>query len=242
MGNYMQLMRSSLMMFTIISLLLIVLQANCGSSELDNRNSSAEYYSDETSQVDFEKAKQLALKDAKSRDDLSFEPDRVAQSYIEREYLPDLHYLVVYGPLGHSQQKPYAVSQKGDVYKLPAEFNRMMAAHNVSLESAGDSKRFFQFYLTFEHIWPGMDRIIILDEITDIPGIKDKNTKEQLNDSFFSPEIKESGEIWNLQLYTWAAVNGIVTFWDVSVSVDGQTEINKRHEIMRSVGNYIMVE
>lgn len=193
--------------------------------------------------VDLETAKQQALEVARVHPKVDFPPERASWSGLQHPYFEEYYFVYVWGPLGHSQNSPFAVSQQGSVFKLPEEFNQLTRDRGLNLLALEHAQSLLEFYLEFEILWPGYDSHIVLSDIMDIPDIEEQEEIIEQFGSVVKPmEISSHQEGWAFDFFTWRYVNGVLFQWEVRVNRVGEVDVERRETLATRVGDYILIQ
>lgn len=199
------------------------------------------------SNVNLEEAENIALKAAKDHPDVEFSPHSTSVANFDSPSAPDqfsihndfkeYHFVYVWSELRHIYNEPFAISKKGNVFKLPEEFNELVADRNLHLENEEEAIDLLEFYLVFNITKPALDKHLLIENTSDIPGIENDNkyNVEAMN-------VTSEPNKWIFDFFTWQYVGGTLFDWEVSINNLGEVQVKKKEEIERSLGEYAMIE
>lgn len=193
-------------------------------------------------EISLEKAKELAMWYARRSKEfrrVAGEPASATEAAnLKHPYFRSYYFIYVWGPFGHADNRPFAVSQQGDVFLLPDEFNDLVKDVKLELTSPQQVQSLIDFYLKLNIVMPRADKYIILKDVTDIPGIKKQpDIIEQYREVVQPIDISENEQGWGVEFFTWRAAGGVLFRWELDVRRTGQIQVIRRDLLEKDIGD-----
>lgn len=226
--------------FKIFSLFLttILLSWGCGSSS-DNNFSNQPLIP--PSNID--EAKLIAKNRASVHPDIDFSVEHVSDSQLSYPLFEGSYFLYLWGAMGHTQSTSFVVAPNGSAFKLPQEFNAFIKNEDVLLNSSEKAIDLLNFYLNFQTVWPGTDYFLVVEDMADVPGYEGTIDQPKLHTTSISQISHDNGSSgWEINFFTWKAINGILSEWQVTILNNGILTVKSRIKLDDRVGSYLTIE
>ncbi len=202
-------------------------------------------------EVTLEKAKELALWKANRSNNPPWEAMHISVASFENTFFTDYYFLYVWGEMGHTDNRPVAVNQEGDIFILPADFEKLIKGIDIDLKEKKRVKDLIELYLKLEQPMPGLPYLII-DNLSDIPvihddigGDDDEEKQETLKE--LAVTIKpfnlslEEGDSLVADFYTWHRSGGVLEKWNIRITSEKEFIVNRK-VLGEKIGDYAYIE
>ena len=205
-------------------------------------------------EVNLEKAKELSLWYANKSKDLNWKAVHASEAVsLKNSFFDDYYFVYVWSALAHTENRPVAVNQKGSVFILPEDFDRLLQDKELDLFEESDIKNLIEFYLGLNNPMPDLSYSII-DNIMDIPYInpdiepqnnfpqvKQQEAIDKFSDAVepFQSVLNDDGS-WEAEFYTWQFIGGVLERWNVEFSLDIGF-ISERETLGVKIGDYSLI-
>lgn len=151
---------------------------------------------------------------------------------------PEIH---LYRAVGKPTDYPYpyniiiSVNNKKQSFLIPDELDKLIEKENLIVEDKNTAMN-----IAVAYIWAKDIDAIVLQTISDIPWTKrPENAKDPslFNNTVKAPVISELEKEYQIEIYSWHPINGILKKWMINIEKNGSFRIYEEL-IGSNVGDY----